>query len=77
MITNSQTKIKASNIFFHDTLKSEKYIFIQIVITKIARTYNQGTIPIANYSKKKCKADYIILYPWKMFQTTVLPTNIH
>lgn len=67
MITNSQTKIKASNIFFHYTLRREKYIFIQIVITKIARAYNQGTIAITNYSQKKCKADYIILYPWKTF----------
>lgn len=67
MITNSQTKIKASNIFFHDTLRSEKYIFVQIVITKIARAYNQETIPITNHSKKKYKADYMILYPWKMF----------
>lgn len=67
MITNSQTKIKASNIFFHDTLRSEKYIFVQIVITKIARAYSQGTIPITNHSKKKCKADYIILDPWKTF----------
>lgn len=65
MISNSQTKIKASNIFFHDTLRSEKYIFIQTVISKIARAYNKGTTPITNYSKKKCKADYIILYSSK------------
>lgn len=57
MITNPYTKMNVNNTFSHVTLKNEKYY---AVITKTARAQNQGTIPITNYSKEKCK---MISYP--------------